>query len=276
MFKKIPFAFFIVLPFFISCASLSEVHDYATASVVALNKMDTLDYTFNDYCRRDCELQQMRLGEITPVFNCNCQEAAANADDAIQKIHLTMVAYLTAIAQLSNNKNFSYDASGLAAALQKSTLLQLNDKQVAATKKAGNFIATAATTFYRKKKLKEYMGQADSVFHDLTETFIYLVDNRLRAQLQFEYDARVPNIKQMVDNTSDKGMKQLFVKLYLDEKAYYNRHIALIDAYVTVLKLVQKGYHDLYTHRYNLKDESIKDLVKHYSQDLQYITSSIK
>lgn len=274
--RKILFILLFIFPFFFGCMPLTEVHNYAASSVEALNKINAVNYTFKDYCHQDCELQQLRLGEIRPAFNCNCEEAASNADDAIQKIHQTITTYLEAIAQLSNNQDFTYDVSGLTQAVKKSALLQLSDKQLAVSTKAGNFIATAATVFYRQKKLKQYLGEADSIFQDLTATFIYLIDNRLRAQLKFEYDTRIPNIKQMADNTNDKGMKQIFVKLYLDEKAYYNRHNALIDTYAALLKSVQKGYHDLYMHRYNLKDESFKNLIKHYLQDVQYLASSIK
>ncbi|MCW3107302.1 MAG: hypothetical protein JWQ09_1808 [Segetibacter sp.] len=274
--RKKPFLVLVVLPLLFSCVSLTEVHNYAASSVEALNKINDIDYTFKDYCHQDCELQQLRMGEIKATFTCNCEEPAANADEAIQKIHFTIKAYLQAVEQLSNNNGFSYDVSGLTQAVQKSTLLRLNDQQISVSTKAGNFIATAATTFYRQKKLQQYLGEADSIFQDLTETFIYLIDNRLRAQSKFEYDARLPNMKQMVDNTSDKALKQLLVKLYLDEKAYYNKHNALIDTYVALLKSVQKGYHEMYIHRYNLKDPNTKEIIKHYSQDLQYIMASVK
>lgn len=276
MSRNNPFIVLVIFPFFAACVSLSEVHNYAASSVEALNKINDIDYTFKDYCHQDCELQQLRIGEIRANFNCNCEEPAADADEAIQKIHSTITAYLKAVEQLSNNKGFSYNVSGLTQAVQKSTLLRLNDQQVAVSTKAGNFIATAATTYYRQKKLKQYLGEADSIFQELTETFIYLIDNRLRAQLKFEYDSRLPNIKQMVDNTSDKALKQVLVKLYLDEKAYYNKHNALIDTYVALLKSVQKGYHELFIHRFNLKDANTKEILKHYSEDLQYIAASVK
>ncbi|MDQ6813020.1 MAG: hypothetical protein M3040_04725, partial [Bacteroidota bacterium] len=152
------------LTFFIGCAPFSEVHKYATSSVEALNKINEVDYTFKDYCHQDCELQQLRIGEIRQSFYCNCEEAATSADDAIQKIQRTITSYLQAVAQLSNNSDFSYDVSGLTQALQKSTLLQMSDQQLGVASKAGNFIATAATTYYRQKKLKQYLGQADSIF----------------------------------------------------------------------------------------------------------------
>lgn len=274
--RKRPFTVLVILPFLFGCVSLNQVHDYAASSVEALNKINDIDYTFKDYCHQDCELQQLRIGEILPAFNCTCAEPAAHADEAIQKIHGTITAYLKAVAQLSDNKGFNYDVSGLTQAMQNATLLHLDDKQMSVANKAGNFIATAATAFYRKKKLKQYLTEADSIFQELTETFIYLIDNRLRAQLKFEYDARLPNIKQMLDNTSDKAMKQIIVKLYLDETAYYKKHDALIDTYAALLKSVQKGYHELYIHRYNLKDENIKDIISNYTQDLQYIMSSVK
>lgn len=275
MYKKYHLLLVFVLPFVYSCVPLTEVHNYATTSVEALNKINSVDYTFKDYCRQDCELQQLRAGEIQPNFNCNCTEMAVNADDAIEKIRLTLRAYLVAVAQLSNNKSFSYDVSGLTQAVQKSQLLGLNEQQISIANKAGNFIATAATALYRKKKLKQYLGEADTLFQNLTETFIYLVDNRLRAQLKFQYNARVPNLKQILDNTNDRGVKQMAIKLYLNEQEYFTKHNNLINAYVALLKEMQKGYHELYIHRFSLGDVTSKDVLKKYADDLQYLIDSL-
>jgi hypothetical protein len=180
------------------------------------------------------------------------------------------------VASLSKNEKFSYDASGLASALQKSNLLNLNDQQKSVSAKAGNFIATAATTYYRKKKLKQYLGQADSSFQNLTETFLYLIDNRLRAQLKFEHDASLANLKQMLDNTNDRAVKQMVIRLYLDEQDYFNKHNKLIDTYAALLKSVQKGYHELNSHRDKLNAAGTKDLINRYSQELQYLAASVK
>src|SRR5437870_6029337 len=110
--RKKPFIVLVILPFLVGCVSLSEVHNYAASSVEALNKINDIDYTFKDYCHQDCELQQLRIGEIRPTFTCNCEEPAASADNAIEKIHSTITAYLQAVEQLSNNNGFSYDVSG--------------------------------------------------------------------------------------------------------------------------------------------------------------------
>lgn len=273
--RKLLMALVIVLLFFQSCVPLAEVHDYASSSVLALNKINNIDYTFRDYCRQDCELQQLRSGEIQPSFACSCTEAATNADTAVQKIYLTVKAYLTAIDSLSNNKNFSYNVTDLSKSLEKSALLNLNEQQKSISIKAGNFIATAATAYYRKKKLKQYLGQADSLFQNVTETLLFLVDNRLRAQLKFAYDARLANAKQLLDNTTDRGVKQAVVQSYLDEKHYFTKHNTLIDTYVAILKLVQKGYHDLYIHHEKLSRSNIKELLNHHLQDLQYLIDSI-
>jgi hypothetical protein len=243
--------------------------------VAALNKINELDYTFSDYCRQDCELQQVRKAVIDPTFRCNCV-TAANADSAIQKIHTTLTAYMEAIGKLSNNEDFTYDVSGLMEAVQKSTLLELSDRQVSVSTKAGNFIATAATSYYRRKKLNQYLGGADSLFQDLAETLIYLVDSRLRAQLGFQYNARIPHLKQMLDDTQDKGVKQMAVKQYLEEKAYYEKHSNLLDTYVALIKSVQKGHHELYLHRHNLRDGNTKDVLQLYIRDLNYILATLK
>lgn len=266
----------IISTFFVGCISLTQVHNYASTSVEALNKVNDLQYTFSDYCRQDCEMQQLRLGEIQQVASCDCETTAKNADIVIQQIHSTITSYLQAIAKLSNNNDFSYDVTALTQALEKNSLLSLNDKQIAASAKAGNFITKAATLYYRKKKLKQFLGEADSVFQELTTTFIFLIDTRLRAQLYFEYKARTANIKQQLDNTTDKGLKQILLKIYFEEKTYYNKHNSLIDTYADLLKSVKKGYHELYINRNNLKVMHSKELIKLYSQELQYIMSGIK
>src|SRR4051794_21045860 len=103
----------VFLPFLVACVSLTEVHNYAANSVQALNKVNNAAYSFGEYCQQDCELQQMRKGEIVDSFPCNCVGPAAMADEAFLKIHSTITTYLEAVEQLSNNKGFTYDVSGL-------------------------------------------------------------------------------------------------------------------------------------------------------------------
>lgn len=272
--------FFFLIVFFwmlYGCVSLNEVNHYATTSVESLNKINNVDYTFNNYCTKDCELQQLRSGEIDTLFHCDCEEPAAKADEAIQKIHLTVTSYLSAIAQLSNNKNFTYDVSNLTGALQQNPLLKLTDEQASIYTKAGNFIAVAATSFYRKKKLKEYLEKADPVFQQLTETFIFLINNRLREQLKIGYDERVANIKQMLGNAkNDKGFKQIIIKLFLDEHTYYKKHDALINSYTALLQSVKKGHHDLYLQRNDLKNTKTRELIKRSAQDMQDIVAALR
>lgn len=277
MYRKNSFILIAVFPLLFACVSLNEVNQYAATSATALNKINDNHYTFNNYCQQDCELQQLRSGEIDTLFKCDCEEPAAKADDAIQKIHFTITSYLLAIQRLSDNKGFTYDVSKLAAALQQNPLLQLTDQQVGVYTKAGNFIAASATVFYRRKKLKQYIEQADPIFQNLTETFIFLINNRLRQQLKINYDTRLANTNQMIDNAKDdKGLKQIMVKLYLDEKALYKKHDSIINSYTALLRSVQKGHHDLYLQRNNLKDIKTRELIKHYAQDAQHIVASLQ
>lgn len=271
------FLVIVILPSLISCASLREVNQYATVSSASLNNINEVDYTFNDYCLHACELQQLRSGEIDTLFHCDCEETAAKADEAIRKIHSAITSYLVAIGQLSDNKSFSIDAANLTGALLQNSFLKLTDRQVETYTKAGNFIATSATALYRKGKLKEYIEKADPIFQDLTETFIFLINNRLREQLKTDYDTRLANIKQMLDNAeNDKGFKQIVIKLFLDEQAYYKKHNALLDSYAALLRSVKKGHHDLYLQRNNLKDMATRALIKNYAKDVQDIVAGIE
>ena len=169
--KKNYLVLIVIFPLLNSCVSLNEVTEYASTSAAAVNKLNDVDYTFSKYCMQDCELQQMRAGKIDTLFKCNCEETALKADTAIAEIDTVISAYLLALEQLSNNKNYNYDVSKLTAGLQRNPLLHLTDDQVSVYNKAGNFIATAATAGFRKKKLNQYIEKADPLFQELTETF---------------------------------------------------------------------------------------------------------
>lgn len=257
------------------CASLNEVNQYTAASVTSLNKINESNYTFAKYCREDCELQQLRSGKIDTLFHCNCYGPAAKADEAIQKIYSAITAYLNAIAALSNNKSFTYDISNLTASLQQNPLLKLSDNQVEIYNRAGNFISTSATAFYRKKKLKQYLEKADPVFGQLTKTFIFLINSRLRQQLRINYEVRLANSYQMLDNAkNDQGLKQMIIKSFLDEKNYYEKYNIVIDNYTALLMNVKKGHHELYLQRGNLKEAKTKALIKQYTKEVQDIAAA--
>ncbi len=277
--NKQTFSIFYLLILFCGsgCLSLKEVNEYAATSVVSLNRVSELNYSYSEYCRRDCELRQLRQGEIDTLYNCSCTAIAAKADSTILMINHTLLAYLQAVEKISNNQNFRYDVSGLSGAVQQNSLLKLNNQQTSVITKAGNILATAATSFYRKNKLKEYLEKADPVFSDLVQTFIFLLNDRLRIQLREDYEIRLANQTQMLGNAkNDKGFKQFIVKQSLDERAWYTSHVAYLNCYVALLRKVQEGHHQLYLQRDHLKDSNVKNLAKRYAADLQDIAASVK
>lgn len=259
------------------CLSLKEIKEYSSTSINSLQKIDHLQYSFNEYCNRDCNLQQMRKGVIDTQYNCNCIQIASKADSAIWQINSTIIAYLRAIEQLSNNQQFIYDASGLSGALQSNPLLKLNDQQTAIISKSGNFLATIATSFYRKSEFKKYIEQADPVFGDLMDTFIYLLNNRLRTQLRIDYEKHETNLKQQLDNSvNDNSLKQMIVLQFINERKYYLHHVSLLDCYVSLISKVKDGHHQIYLQREHLQDKSLKNLAKRYADDIQSLAASVK
>ncbi len=259
------------------CLSLKEINEYSSTSITSLNKINDIQYSYSEYCSRDCDLQQMRKGVIDTQFNCNCTQIALKADSAIWQIHSTITNYLQAIEQLSNNQQFTYDATGLAGALQSNQLLRLNDQQTAIISKSGNFLATIATAFYRKRELKKYIEQADPILGELMETFVYLLNNRLRVQLRIDYEKHETNLKQQLDDSSTgKSLKQMIVLQFINERKYYLHHISLLDCYVSLIEKVKEGHHQLYLQREHLQDKSLKNLAKRYADDIQSLAATVK
>ena len=259
------------------CLSLKEINEYSSSSITSLNKINQIQYSFSDYCNRDCELQQMRNGVIDSQYSCNCVQIASKADSAILLIYSNCIAYLKAIEQLSNNQEFNYDASALAGDLKNNPLLRLNDQQTAIISKSGNFLATIATSFYRKRELKKYIEKAAPILAELMETFIFLLNNRLRVQLRIDYEKHEANLKQQLDNSSnDKSLKQLIVLQFINERKYYLDHVSLLDCYVSLVNKVKEGHHQLYLQREHLQDKSLKNLAKRYADDIQSLAATVK
>lgn len=262
---------------FCGCLSLKEVNQYATASITSLSRMGEINYNYSEYCRKDCELRQVRIGDADTSYNCICVEQAAKADSTIYIIHTTIAGYLGAIEQLSNNKNFKYDFSGLSASLQQNPLLNLSQQQASIVNKAGNALAVAATYYYRKNEMKKYLEKADTLFADLMDTYIFLLDNRLRKQLRTEYEIRLTNTQQMLENSvNNKALKQFIVKQFLDDKKYYDQHCSYLDCYVLLLRKVKDGHHQLFLQRNHLNDKSVKDLAMRYVAEIKDISATVQ
>jgi hypothetical protein len=277
MIKKSPFALLLIIPLLVGCVNLREVNQYAGTSINSLNRINEVSYSFNAYCQNKCELEQLRIGKIDTAFQCECENMAARADEAIQKMHFTIVAYLQAVHQLSDNKGFTYNVNGLAKSLQQNPLLGLNEQQAGMIDKAGSFIASAATAYYRQKKLNKYVSEADTVFQQLMSTFIFLVGNRLQNQLKIHYQTRMTNLEQMLFNAKgSKPIEQVVIKSTLDETAYYRKHRSLIQSYVELLKVVKDGHHTLYANRTSLNRDNAKRLLTNYVAEIQDLTATFK
>ena len=259
------------------CTSTKEVNRFATTAQQSLDKFNSVNYSFGEFCQNDCELQQMRSGQIDPNVKCACVESSDKADDAIQKIHQTIVSYLEALEALSNNASFDADVSGLDAALQSSGILNLTPKQVSVVNKAGNFITNAATTFYRKRKLSQYIGEADTLFQDLMSTYIFLATDRLQEQLSLEHDISTANNRQMLENSSaDAALKQFIIREQIRNDERFNQHSRLIKSYRKTLEKVQLAHHTLYLERNRLNKPETKAMIRDYIKSLKIIVTEIK
>ncbi len=261
---------------FTSCTSFREINKYASTSVEFLNNFNALDYSYTKYCLRDCELQQIRAEKLDTFFTCKCMPLATRADDAMLKIHTTLTTYLQAIQHLTDNTNFNYNVSGLTAALQANPQLQLSQQQADIITKAGNFIANAATSIYRRRKLGEFLNASDSLFQDLITTFRYLVNDRLRKQLRIDYETRYTNLKQKIADTDQRGLKQLLVGQSLVERQDYTRRLALINQYVALLEVIKDSHHNLYLKRNSLKTASTSNTMKLYTDQIKDLLATLK
>lgn len=264
----------IVLP---GCSSMQEINDYSKISQFSLKKINHLQYTFNDYCTRNCELKKLRYNVLDTNDTCTCLPIAKNADSTLLKIHTIISSYIDAIEKLSSNNTFRYDVSGLTSSIQSNSFIKVTEQQKNTINKAGNFLATIGTFYYRKKTLKKYIVQANPIFTDIMDTYIFLIDERLREQLKLDYAMHKTNFEQMFDNTDNNSpIRQFIIKEMIKENNWYATRNALLNNYIDLLKKVKDGHHQIYLERERLSDTSFIHLMKRYTTEVKSLVESVQ
>lgn len=176
--------------------------------------------------------------------------------------------YLTAVADLAGDEVVSFDAEigGLAEAALAQKYIK--ESEAKAVKAIGGIIASAATDFYRQRKLKEVIGDADAPLQIVVAAMVDLVSKTFVASLETE-QAFARTYYRNLEQRARHEDKQLAAaeRIYTEgahKQVELAESIAAARAYAKTLQNIGAAHHELYQQRERVSDAEVQRQLRHY------------
>lgn len=267
---------FLCLLFFItSCVNLKKINDYASASNKNIEKFEELGHSFAKACNDKCVIEQLEKQQLNK--SCDCKKSN-EADSVTLVLYNAVKGYFDGLAKLSNKEATSYKFDTLAKVLKEGNFgdVKINKDHVDAYTKIGSILTKAVTDGYRKRKLTQYIEEANEPMKVLLNA------------LQFTL---VSNLAQTLE-TKIERVKSYYFDLFEDQKASeyekkkivedFNTAISDIDtkkkqmiAFGRGLNTIAQGHQVLFENRNKLTDKELKESLSQYFSDIQNIVNEI-
>ncbi len=258
-----------------SCVSLRQINEYSSTSLAGIEKFENIDYTFTRHCLDACLFNAMRNFEIKREEECNC-DLYKTADSVTLLIYNAIRGYFSGLAHISNNELTAYDPGALQKALTEGNFwdIKIEKEHVDAYTNIYTILLRATADLYRKKKIKQYIEEANQPIQVLIQKFQFILQKNLEGELNFKMEKLYAYYKEMSlnENITDYEKGKATVDYYQQLSAI-TREKDLIDAFAKSLTTISDGHQKLYDNRNKLTSKEIKELMKQYASNVQDITT---
>lgn len=259
--------------FVYSCVNLRRINDYSSTSLTGIEKFENIDYSFTRHCLDACQLNAIRNFEIKRQEECNC-DLYRTADSVTLLIYNAIRGYFSGLTHISNNELTAYDPGALRKALTEGNFgdIKIEKEQVDAYSNIYKILLRATADLYRKKKIKQYIEEANQPIQVLLQKFQFILQKNLEGELNFKMEKLYAYYKEMSlnGNITDYEKGKATVDYY-QQLSNINREKELIDAFAKGLTTVSDGHQKLYDNRNTLTSKEIKGLMKQYASNAQDI-----
>jgi hypothetical protein len=212
---------------------------------------------------------------INRETGCHCDNFA-KADNVTLLIYNAIKGYFDGLTNLSNKDLTNYNFDALKKSLTEGTFgnIKIDKNHVDAYSALSKILLKASTDIYRKKKLIEYIEDANAPIQILLSEFQFIIQNNLRGELDFKREKLYTYYKNMINNNTltdyEKGMATTdYYQQLLEVTTKQNQ----IDAFAKSLKSMAEGHQKLYENRNKMQAKEVKELLTGYASDIQDIIS---
>jgi hypothetical protein len=284
----LPVVFGLSLLTLASCINLKKVNDYSSCSLESIKNFECIDYSFTKACYESGKLQRIRNAEFrldTSKFDCSTNQLA---DSITLLIYNTVRGYFEGLTKLSNNELTEYHTDNLATALIKA---RISDSTAHAYSKISTVLLHALTDEYRKKKIQQYIGEANEAIKVLLDELDFQLSQNLVGKLKTQ-ELKINNIyygffleTNQRDTIFHSSHNLTADTLYLKSKKSYERLLVVKDydaalaelknkenqilCFTKGLRKIAEGHQKLYDNRNNLSVNRCKELISLYASNIQ-------
>ncbi|WP_184544647.1 hypothetical protein [Mucilaginibacter sp. FT3.2] len=259
------------------CINLKHVNDFATTAHKGFEGFATLPVNFQQLCLDKCKELDIKNNKLNSSA-CDC-DAARKADSVDYLFYKTVDAYLDGLDKLSADELTSYKFDALTTQLtgDEMGVAKVSPEQAGAYAKLAGIITKAVTDGYRRKMLRQYIGEANAplkiVLHYLQLNVagnLAIVLNANKGRLESDYFSLVKNSS---DNTyQQRQIIETFYKL----KATMDNESGELKAYGRLLQVIADGHQKLLDNAGKLDKAGLIDLISQYTSNIKDICTQIQ
>jgi hypothetical protein len=257
-----------------NCANLKHVNNFSNASLKSLEKFEEINYSFEQNCVDNC-LDKKINDLVLNLKDCDCQTNRI-ADSATFVIYNSLRAYLEGLVKLSNNELTTYKMDAMNKALKEGDFgpIKIEKDQADAYSKISKTVLRAFTDGYRKKKIKDYVKEANEPF----KVLVYFLDFNLSSNLVGKLNVKKKRLESTYfDLSKDETLSNYEKRKVVEE--YYQK-ISEIDyqqdellIYSKALRKIASGHQKLLDNIETLSTAKIKEELTQFSSDIKDIVS---
>jgi exonuclease VII small subunit len=260
----------------ISCVDLKKVNDYSSASSKNIKKFEDIGYSFVKACNDRCAFDQLNNLQLIRI-GCDCKNEY-EADSITFLLYNSIKGYFDGLTKLSNNDLTTYKLDPLTKALKEGTFgeVKINKDEVDAYAKISNILTRTITDQYRRKKISEYIEQANEPIKLLLNAFQFNLVSNLSKRLETKKERLKSYYFDLFD---DKQTTSYEKKKIIEE---LNSTISDVDlkekqivSFGKGINIIAEGHQKLFENRKKMNSKEIKDLLSQYSSDIQDIVDQI-
>jgi hypothetical protein len=270
--------FFTVIISFIvaqSCVNLKAINDYSNQSASSIKKYDEIGYSFTQHCFDRCLLDNITTFQIRRETECPC-DAFVAADSVTALIYHTISGYFQGMADLSKNELTTYNTDTLSKALTEGKFgsITIEKKDVAAYGGLGKTLLNAASNGYRRRKLKQYVEEANVPVQTLLGKLQFILQKNLREELDFKKEKLFDFYKTLsLDMSITRYDKTRAMEDYYQSLSEISKKQKQLDEFSKALGVIAAGHQKLYDHRNKMSAKEITGMLISYSSTIKNLMS---
>ena len=253
------------------------MYEFSSTSLQGIQSFEELNYSFKQSCIDKCINDKINNLEFD-AEDCNCNLEAV-ADSITFKIYKSIYGYFEGLSKLSNNELTSYKTEDLEFALTEGRFgsLTIDKKQVESYSKISKILIKAFTDTYRKKKIKEYVKEANEPIKELISFLDFNISSNLNGKLNVKKSRLKGDYFDLLkDNSLSTLEKRNSLKEFYSEINDIENQQKKFSVYSRSLMKISEGHQELYDDIDKLTVKEIQQALLQNASEVQSIILEFK